>query len=54
MGRLMPGPASFRPNLLEDIGSGWLTGGVEPGPKVPTMRPFSLPGREIIPGWEKE
>ena len=54
MGRLMPGPASFGPNPLEDIRSGWLTGGVGPQPKVPIMPPFSLSGREIIPGWEKE
>ena len=62
MGQLMPGPASFvmpglassGPNPLEALGSGRLTGGVGPGPKVPTMPPFSLPGREIILGWEKE
>ena len=40
MGRLMPGPASSRPNPLEDIGSSWLNGGVGPGPKVPTMPPL--------------
>ena len=54
MGRLMPEPASSRPNPLEDIGLGRLTGGVGLGPNVPTMPPFSLPGREIILGWEKE
>ena len=48
------GPASSGPNPLEALGSGRLTGGVGPGPKVPTMPPFSLPGREIISDWEKE
>ena len=45
----MPGP-----NLLEALGSGRLAKGVGPGPKVPIMPPFSLPGRKIIPGREKE
>ena len=33
---VMPGPARSRPNPLEALGSGRLTGGVGPGPKVPT------------------
>ena len=45
MGRVMPKPASFvmpgpgssGPNPLEALGSGRLTGGVGPGPKVPTQ-----------------
>ena len=49
LGRLVPGP-----NLVETLGSGRLAGGAGPGPKVPTMPPFSLPGRKIIPGREKE
>ena len=51
-GRLMPGPDNSGPNPIEALESGRLTGYLEP--KVPTMPPFSLPGREIIPDWEKE
>ena len=51
---VMPGPTSSGPNPLEALGSGRLTRGVGHGPKVPTMPPFSLLRREIIPGWEKE
>ena len=51
VGRLMPGPESSGPNPIEALESSWLIGCL--GPKVPTMPPFSLPGREIIPGWEK-
>ena len=47
------GSVSAGPNPLEAPRSGRLTGGVGPGPKVPIMPPFSLPGREIIPGWKK-
>ena len=49
LGRLVPGL-----NPLETLGSGRLAGGAGPGLKVPTMPPFSLPGKKIIPGWEKE
>ena len=51
---VMPGPASSGPNPLEALGSSRLTGGVGPEPKVPTMPPFSLSGREIISDLEKE
>ena len=51
-GQLMPGSDSSGPNPIEALDSGRQTGYL--GPKVPTMPPFSLPGREIIPGWEKE
>ena len=32
---------------------GRLARGTEPGPMVPTMPPFFLPGRIIVPGWKK-
>ena len=51
MGRLAISSGLF---LFEGIGPGQLTGGVGPWPKAPIMPPFSLPGREILPGWEKE
>ena len=47
------GPTSSGPNPLLALGSSRLTGYLGPGLKVPTMPPFSLSGREIIPGWEK-
>ena len=47
-GQLMPGPNNSGPNPIKALESGRLTGCL--GPKVPTMPPFSLPGREIIPG----
>ena len=67
MGQLTPGPASLGLRQAGHswvgqlialgfilIGSGILIEGVGPGPKAPTMPPFSLPGREILPVWEIE
>ena len=66
MGRLILGPASSvmrrsgthgsvsaGPNPLEAPGSGRLTGGVGPGPKVPIMPPFSPAGEGDQPRLEK-
>ena len=48
LGRLTLGPGP-----VEAIGLGRLARGTEPGPMVPTMPPFFLPGRKIIPGRKK-
>ena len=53
LGRTVFGLASAWAGFLEALGSGRLAGGAGPGPKVPTMPPFSLPRRKIIPDWEK-
>ena len=49
LGRLTLGPGP-----VEAIGLGRLAKGTELWPMVPTMPPFFLPGREIIPGRKKK
>ena len=39
---------------IRALGLGWLARGTEPGPMVPTMPPFFLPGRVIVPGRKKK
>ena len=48
LGRLTLGPGP-----VGAIGLGRLARGIELGPMVPTMPPFFLSGREIIPGRKK-
>ena len=48
LGRLVSGP-----NPLRALGSGQLTRGAGPGPKVPTMSPLFMSGRKTIPGRKK-
>ena len=49
LGRLALGPGP-----IGAIGLGQLARGTEPGPMVPTMPPFFLPGRVIVPDWKKK
>ena len=42
------------PSPIGALGLSRLTRGTEPGPMVPTMPPFFLPGRVIVPGWKKK
>ena len=41
------------PGPIGALGLGWLARGAKPGPMVPTMPPFFLPGRVIVPDWKK-
>ena len=49
LGRLALGPGPIRA-----LGLGRLARGIEPGPMVPTMPPFFLPGRVIVPSRKKK
>ena len=49
LGRLALGPGPIRA-----LGLGRLARGTEPGPIVPTMPPFFLSGRVIVPDWKKK
>ena len=49
LGRLDLGPGP-----IGALGLGRLARGTEPGPMVPTMPPFFLSGRVIIPGRKKK
>ena len=48
------GRLSITPSPFGAIGLGRLARGTEPGPMVPTMPPFFLPRRKIIPGRKKK
>ena len=48
VGQSVPGPFPF-----ETPGSVWTTRGVGPGPKVPTMPPFSYQGGKPSPAGKK-
>ena len=52
--RAFLGRLSFRPSPVGAIGLGRLVRGTEPRPMVPTMPPFFLSGRKIIPGRKKK
>ena len=45
---------ALRPGPIGALGLGWLARGTEPRPMVPTMPPFFLPGRVIVPGRKKK
>ena len=47
------GKLDLGPDPIGGLGLGWLARGTEPGPMVPTMPPFFLLGKVIVPGWEK-
>ena len=47
------GRLALRPGPIGALGLGWLARGPEPGPMVPTMPPFFLPGKVIVPGRKK-
>ena len=49
LGRLALGPGPIGALKL-----GRLARGTEPSLRVPTMAPFFLPGRVIVPGWKKK
>ena len=49
LGRLSLGPGPIGAFEL-----GRLARGTEPGPMVPTMPPFFLSGRVIVPDWKKK
>ena len=48
-----PEPQSVRLGPNGAFGLGRLARGTEPEPMVPTMPPFFLPGRVIVPSWKK-
>ena len=48
MGQPGPGPFSFK-----TLGPFWPTMGIGPGPKVPTMPPFSYRGGKPFPAGKK-
>ena len=51
--RAFLGRLAFGLGPIEALGLGWLARGTEPGLMVPTMPPFFLSGRTIVPGWKK-
>ena len=48
------GGLALGPSPIGAFGLGQLARGIEPGPMVPTMPPFFLPGRVIVPGRKKK
>ena len=52
--RAFLGRLTLRPGPVGAIGLGRLARGIEPGPMVPKMPPFFLPGRKIIPSRKKK
>ena len=49
-----PGLLALGLGPIGALGLGRLARGTEPGPMVPTMPPFFLLGRVIVPDWEKK
>ena len=48
------GQRALGPGPIGALGLGRLARGTEPEPMVPTMPPFFLSGRVIVPGWKKK